>query len=100
MRVVLDASALLAYLRTEPGSKAVDGVLGNSGNQQRELGRGGAEIPFCRRCAFSCCAEQLVALKRREPMRPLARSISPCLHHAGPQPPAPGSQRHIHQNRF
>lgn len=30
MRVVLDASALLAYLRTEPGSKAVDGVLGTA----------------------------------------------------------------------
>ncbi|MBM5818183.1 MAG: type II toxin-antitoxin system VapC family toxin [Cyanobacteria bacterium K_Offshore_surface_m2_239] len=27
MRVVLDASALLAYLRAEPGSEAVDGVL-------------------------------------------------------------------------
>lgn len=30
MRVVLDASALLAYLRTEPGSEAVDGVLGSA----------------------------------------------------------------------
>jgi PIN domain nuclease of toxin-antitoxin system len=28
MQVVLDASALLAYLRAEPGSEAVDGVLG------------------------------------------------------------------------
>lgn len=30
MRVVLDASALLAYLRAEPGSEAVDGVLGSA----------------------------------------------------------------------
>jgi len=45
---------------------------------ERELGRGGAEISgnkrndwTCRwRCAFSCCAVQLVALKRREPKRP------------------------------
>ncbi len=28
MQVVLDASDLLAYLRAEPGSEAVDGVLG------------------------------------------------------------------------
>ena len=28
MQVVLDASALLAYLRAEPRSEAVDGVLG------------------------------------------------------------------------
>lgn len=30
MRVVLDASALLAYLRTEPGSEAVDSMLGSA----------------------------------------------------------------------
>ena len=30
MQVVLDASALLAYLRAEPGSEAVDGVLGTA----------------------------------------------------------------------
>jgi PIN domain nuclease of toxin-antitoxin system len=30
MQVVLDASALLAYLRAEPGSEAVDGVLGSA----------------------------------------------------------------------
>jgi PIN domain nuclease of toxin-antitoxin system len=30
MGVVLDASALLAYLRAEPGSEAVDGVLGSA----------------------------------------------------------------------
>ena len=30
MRVVLDASALLAYLRAEPGSEAVDGELGSA----------------------------------------------------------------------
>ena len=30
MRVVLDASALLAYLRAEPGSEAVDSVLGSA----------------------------------------------------------------------
>ncbi|MFW6730697.1 MAG: hypothetical protein ACODUE_03020 [Synechococcus sp.] len=30
MRVVLDASALLAYVRAEPGSEAVDGVLGSA----------------------------------------------------------------------
>ena len=30
MQVVLAASALLAYLRAEPGSEAVDGVLGSA----------------------------------------------------------------------
>ena len=30
MQVVLDASALLAYLRAEPRSEAVDGVLGSA----------------------------------------------------------------------
>jgi ribonuclease VapC len=31
MQVVLDASALLAYLRAEPGSDGVDGLLGVAG---------------------------------------------------------------------
>ncbi len=43
MTIVLDSSALLAYLQGEPGEEIVDGIV-KIGDIERELGRSSSEI--------------------------------------------------------